>query len=641
MLDEQDQKYLLNTITTCIYHRNHSGHGGIAKSIDKSININIKAENENFALENDIVEVLIQKINNHHLEGVINKIITHNTTHFTGSIIAHQEKYLLLIDNKHFGNYMITIDNPPSIFKFNELFHTVITNYPNSKQPYFSVMIINKIGNVDEEQTFIKKLIIENNISEEFSDEVMQLANCHKDTITDKELKKRIDLRHLPFITIDGKTARDFDDAVYAEFNKKTSNYTLYVAIADVAHYVTEDSLLDHEAYHRGTSIYLANKVIPMLPEYLSNGLCSLNELVDRLVLCCQVTLDTHGAVVDYKFFDAVIHSQARLTYEIVESWLEDLTLIPQKLTNTINMLHKIFINLLQVREKRGAIDFNPAEIDFIFTDNIVAAINPKIRLTSHRLIEECMLIANVCAADFILQHKHQGLFRIHAKPNITKFNALKTYLNSLGISCDIEYDDLTPYAYNTILKQSVNHEQFYAIEQAVLKSMQLASYSVNNIGHFGLNYPHYNHFTSPIRRYPDLITHRIIKAINHNKIYKPHNDFELIADHSSFAERKAETLERTMHAFYKCQIARQYVGNQYQGIVTNVTNFGLFVFIPNLMLDGLLHIAELPSDYFVFNAGTQILQGKKTGIKYYNGQHLLVTLISVNSIKLLIDLSL
>ncbi|MFN7094733.1 MAG: RNB domain-containing ribonuclease, partial [Burkholderiales bacterium] len=332
----------------------------------------------------------------------------------------------------------------------------------------------------------------------------------------------------------------------------------------------------------------------------------------------------------------------ARLTYEQVQEWLYELSLTPARLISNISHLYLVYQTLLKSRHQRGAIDFESVEPVFMFDKNgLVCNIQARNRLEAHKLIEECMLAANVCIADFLLKHEHPGLFRIHDKPTEDKFTALKHYLNSLAVPFMVKYESLAPHHYATLLTQVHDHPQFAAIQQAVLRSMQLAKYAPQNIGHFGLSYDRYLHFTSPIRRYPDLLVHRAAKHILQQQQYKYAYGLNLMGEHTSYTERLAEDLGRKVDAFYKCQYAKTHIGTEFNGVITTVVGFGLFVYIPDLLLDGLVHVTELGQDYFVFDDKKQILVGRKTGIKYRPGQSLHIQIHNVDMAKLFIDLKL
>jgi ribonuclease R len=614
--------------------------GGIAIDKATGAKIHILENAENFALDKDEIMVIEDGEKLGILYGVIQSIVKHNTTHLTGTMQLYKDQLLLKVSNTKFGNYLVKIKSNVDKIDRESLFNCVITEYPNNEAPFFLVELANTVGHALEDESYIANLIAEALLPVEFSSSAINQAENLPDAVSSYDLKNRTDLRKIPFVTIDGADAKDFDDAVYCELIDDM--YHLYVAIADVAHYVTSGSPLDRDAYTRSTSVYFPKQVIPMLPEKISNGLCSLNPHVDRLVMCCQMKVSLDGKILDYKVYNGVIHSAARLTYAKVQTWIEELSLVPPELISNITNLYLVFQALLHSREIRGAIDFDTVEPVFVFNDEgMVKELQPRVRLEAHKLIEECMLAANVCVADFLIKNRHPGLFRTHAKPSAEKFAALKEYLNSIAVPFDVTYKDLAPHHYATLLKEVHDNLQFPAIQQAVLRSMQLAIYTPNNIGHFGLSYDRYLHFTSPIRRYPDLLVHRAAKSILLNEEYAYLYDLSSIGENTSFAERRAEDLERKTVAFYKCQYAKSHIGKEFSGLITSVVNFGVFVYIPDLMLDGLVHVTELGSDYYVFDEKRQILVGKKSGAKFASGQELHIEIGGVDMAKLFIDFKL
>lgn len=625
---------------TCIYHKNHNGMGGVAIDKHTGLKIHILENAENFALDKDEITVIQDVERTGEAYGSIKKILKHNTTNLAGSIQQYKHQFLLKVASPKFGSYLVIIKSHIDKVDRDSVYNCVITSYPDENRSYFEVELANTIGKAGEDQAYIAQILTEANLPIEFAKAAIAEANKLPETVNPDDIHNRVDLRVLPFVTIDGEDAKDFDDAVYCEL--ENGMYHLYVAIADVSHYVKTDTPLDKEAYLRSTSVYFPKQVIPMLPERISNGLCSLNPHVDRLVMCCQMNVSLDGKIVDYKVYNGVIHSAARLTYSKVQEWIEELSLIPPELISNISNLYLVYQSLLHSRDVRGAIDFDTVEPVFIFDDmGLVKELQPRIRLEAHKLIEECMLAANVCVADFLIKNKHPGLFRTHGKPSVEKFANLKNFLNSIAVPFDVKYENLAPHEYATLLKQVHDNPQFPAIQQAVLRSMQLAMYSPNNIGHFGLSYDRYLHFTSPIRRYPDLLVHRAAKKIILNEQYDYAHDLATMGDHTSFAERRAEDLDRKVDAFYKCQFAKTHIGKEYSGLITSVVSFGVFVYIPDLMLDGLVHVTELGHDYFVFDDKRQVLIGKKSGIKFYSGQELNIQIAGVDMAKLFIDFKL
>jgi ribonuclease R len=466
----------------------------------------------------------------------------------------------------------------------------------------------------------------------QFPPTVKKLSGKFPDKVTEGEAADREDLRHLPLVTIDGETARDFDDAVYCARDGK--GYKLYVAIADVSHYVRPQDALDQEAFNRGNSVYFPRRVIPMLPEVLSNGLCSLNPQVERLCMVCEMNIDSHGDFSAYRFYPAVMFSHARLTYTKVAAMLEN----PKgedakqhdKLLPHIQLLYKLFKVLLKARGKRGAIDFETIETQMVFNDQgKIERILPVKRNDAHRLIEECMLAANVCASDFLQKHKQPTLYRIHEGPTPEKLLALRDFLKEFGLQ--LRGGD-EPHAkdYAGTLAKIKDRPDAQLLQTVMLRSLRQAVYSPDNVGHFGLAYESYTHFTSPIRRYPDLLVHRAIKAVLNGTVYTPGNWHEL-GEHCSLTERRADDASRDVEAWLKCYYMQDKIGETFDGVISGVTGFGLFVALDGIYVEGLVHISELPSDYFHFDPGKHMLLGERTGKRYRLGDRLPVKVARVD----------
>ena len=435
--------------------------------------------------------------------------------------------------------------------------------------------------------------------------------------------KGRVDLRDLPLVTIDGETARDFDDAVYAERDGK--GFRLVVAIADVSHYVEPGDALDLDAYERGTSVYFPRRVIPMLPEALSNGICSLNPDVERLCMVCDMQVTAKGQVKSSRFYPAVMCSKARLTYNQVWDWLSNGSnheLMPQ-----LHTLYDLFKTLLAARAKRGAIDFDTTETQMVFNESgKIDRIVPVVRNDAHRLIEECMLAANVCAADYIQENKHKCLFRVHEGPTTDRLENLHTYLKLAGLTLG-GGDKPTTKDYATLADQIRARPDALVVQTMLLRSMQQAVYTPDNLGHFGLAYEAYTHFTSPIRRYPDLLVHRTIKAILKGDVYQA-GKWSQLGEHCSMAERRADDASRDVESWLKTYYMRDKIGEIFCGKINAVTSFGVFVLLDNVYVEGLVHISELGKDYFHFRKDIQAIVGEKSGLRYQLGDTLTVKVV-------------
>jgi ribonuclease R len=429
--------------------------------------------------------------------------------------------------------------------------------------------------------------------------------------------KGRTDLTGLPLVTIDGESAKDFDDAVYCE--PEGRGFRLVVAIADVAHYVRDADALDGEARERGTSVYFPRRVIPMLPEALSNELCSLKPEVDRLCMACDMRIDARGVIKSYAFYPAIMHSRARLTYTQVYTWLRDPSAARgtagEALLAHLAQLHTLFKVLLAARERRGAIDFDTAELALQFDMyGKIAQIVPAPRNDAHRLIEECMLAANVCAANFLAEHEQPALYRVHEGPPPDKLAALREFLASSALTLT-GGDNPTAMDYAALIDRIRDRPDFALLQTVLLRSLSRAEYSPDNVGHFGLAYDAYAHFTSPIRRYPDLTVHRAIKAVLAGKRYAPKDaTWAELGVHCSMTERRADDASRDVLQWLKCHYMKEKVGETFAGTISGVASFGIFVTLDGLDIDGLVHVTELPRDYFHFDAVRHALIGERSG---------------------------
>jgi len=475
-----------------------------------------------------------------------------------------------------------------------------------------------------------------------FPPEVEKQAEKLPNKVLKKDLAGREDIRHLPLVTIDGETARDFDDAVFCEPLGR-SGFRLVVAIADVSHYVQSRDALDSEGFNRGNSVYFPRRVIPMLPEALSNGLCSLNPEVDRLSMVCDMRITSTGSIKEYRFYPAVIHSHARLTYNQVWDWLSGAARPDKKqaaLMPHLEALDKLFRTLLKARAKRGAIDFGSTETQINFDDQgKIKEIVPVIRNDAHRIIEECMLAANVCASDFLHANKQPALFRVHEGPTAEKLAALRGFLAEFGL--DLGGGD-KPHAkdYATLLDRIKDRPDHGLLQTVMLRSLKQAIYSPDNKGHFGLAYEAYTHFTSPIRRYPDLLVHRGIKAVlNGEKL--PAKGLAEIGLHCSMTERRADDATRDVDAWLKTYFMRDRIGDEYNGTVSAVTSFGMFVAIDEIFIEGLVHVSELGQDYFHYDQAKHMMLGERTGKKYRLGDRVRIKVMRADIETSKIDFSL
>ena len=459
----------------------------------------------------------------------------------------------------------------------------------------------------------------------EFSKKALAQARALPDDVVDFE--NRRDLRELHLVTIDGETAKDFDDAVYArrEAGGGKAGWRLWVAIADVSHYVRQGDALDRDARERGTSVYFPRRVIPMLPEKLSNGLCSLNPNVERLAMVCEMAITQHGEVARYEFYPALFRSKARLTYTEVWNRLQS-----GKPPEHLATLYELFRALHEERNRRGAIDFDTTETRMIFdARGKIEKIVPEARNDAHRIIEECMLAANVCAGNFLAERKQPVLYRVHDVPAADKVAALREFLAELGLQLP-GGEIPRPKDYARLLERIRKRPDFGLLQTILLRSLKQAQYSPSNVGHFGLAFEAYVHFTSPIRRYPDLVVHRAIKAALANKTYAE-SDWEALGRHTSETERRADDASRDVENWLKCYYMRDHVGGTFSGSITGVTAFGLFVTLDDYFVDGLVHISELGRDYFQFDAARHVLFGERTGKRFRLADRMTVKLVRVD----------
>ncbi len=455
----------------------------------------------------------------------------------------------------------------------------------------------------------------------------------------DKQPKKypREDLRDLPLVTIDGEDARDFDDAVYCE--RQGKGWRLLVAIADVSHYVQVGSALDQEAHKRGTSVYFPDRVIPMLPEILSNGLCSLNPEVDRLCMVCELHVDAQGKVKRHQFFEAVMRSAARLTYTKMAAIVIDgdkkLRKQYDHVVPHLDDLYSLYQLFRKNREQRGAIDFDTTETRIIFgEDRKIEKIEPVFRNDAHKLIEEFMVAANVAAAEFLLENKIPALYRIHETPDAEKLNDRRTFLKELGVTLG-GGDKPTAKDFAKLLKQVKGREDAHLIQTILLRTMRLAVYSPDNVGHFGLAFDAYTHFTSPIRRYPDLLVHRAIRHLirhrNADRYTYSHSDMQVLGEHCSMTERRADEATRDAVSWLKCEYMLDKVGDEFDGIISSVTSFGLFVELDEIYVEGLVHVTALKHDYYQFDPVGQKLTGERSGKSYRLANKIRVKVVRVD----------
>lgn len=585
-------------------------------------------------------------------EGSIVEVIERRTNKLVGRFLAERGVTIVVPEDQRIKHDVLVPGTEAGGAQPGQVVMVEILQQPSRySQPLGRVVEV--LGEIDDPGMEIEIAVRKFDVPYQFSEQAKQVAAALPEEVTNADREGRIDLRDIPLVTIDGEDARDFDDAVYCEPIKigkgkaAIEGFRLLVAIADVSHYVKEGDALDSDARLRSTSVYFPRRVIPMLPEKISNGLCSLNPAVDRLCMVCDMVITDEGIIHAYQFYPAIMHSQARLTYNEVWSILSQPTaparikykaVVPQ-----LENLYELFRILDKARQLRGAIDFETVET-YIECNAAgkIERIVPRTRNDAHKLIEECMLAANVCAADFVSRQTTKNgqlaLFRVHEGPTPDKLLNLREFLKSLGLLLG---GGSEPQAkdYAALMKKIIDRPDYHLLQSMLLRSMQRAHYSPDNAGHFGLAYEAYSHFTSPIRRYPDLTLHRVIKAIINNETYVPladtserhidlpknkkealalaHQRWEKLGLVCSANERRADDASSDVQAWLKCYYMRDRIGEDFSGTISGVTPFGIFVTLDSLYVDGLVHVSELGVEYFQFNEQLHELRGERSGIRF------------------------
>ena len=564
-------------------------------------------------------------------EGKIVEVLERSTKSLVGRVVQGQGVTIVAAEDKRINQDILIPYHLDMGAKPGQVVMVELTAQPSpGAHPMGKVVQI--LGNYADSGMEIEIALRKHKLPHEFTPAAIHQAESIPKLVQPADYKGRIDLREMPLITIDGETARDFDDAVYAEPQGK--GWRLVVAIADVSFYVKPDDALDKEAFERGNSVYFPRRVIPMLPEALSNGLCSLNPDVERLCMICDMQIDALGIVNSYKFYPSVMRSKARMTYTKVADMLEnpqgELAKEYANIMPHVQNLYSLFKLMLVQREKRGAIEFETTETLMIFDDNgKIERIVPTGRNDAHKLIEECMLAANVCAADFLHSHEHVALYRIHEGPTPEKLEALRTFMAEVGFG--VTGGD-KPHAkdYSKLMDQIKTRPDAQLLQTVLLRSMQQAVYSPDNVGHFGLAYEAYTHFTSPIRRYPDLLIHRAIKAVISGEKYKA-KDWNNLGVHCSMTERRADEATRDVNNWLKCYYMQDKIGEVYEGTIAGVTSFGVFVALDGVYVEGLVHVTELGNDYFNFDKARHEMLGERTGARFRLGDRLTVKVARVD----------
>ncbi|MCK5881096.1 MAG: ribonuclease R [Sinobacterium sp.] len=596
--------------------------------------------------DGDIALVAItHKGRNGKLEGEIIQVTQRNTEKVVGKLLIDERRTRIIPENPKFQHSITLDENNALQANHEELVVVEITKQPDSYRPPKGI-ICEILGDATTPGLEIEVALRTYDIPHEWPEDTVNEAAQLDSEPCEEDIKQRIDLRDLPLVTIDGEDARDFDDAVYCE-KKKGGGWRLWVAIADVSHYVQVGSALNEEAIRRATSVYFPERVIPMLPEAISNGLCSLKPQVDRLCMVCEMTISAKGALSGYQFYEAVMHSHARLTYTEVGKMLnekhdpESIVRASYKdLLKPIDELHNLYHCLLKKRSERGAINFETTETRFVFNEQRkIDTIVPVVRNDAHKLIEECMLMANVATAKFLSKYKIPSLYRVHEGPSEKKLTNLRSFLAEKGLSLS-GGEEPTPSDYRDTLEQLEGRDDAATIQTMLLRSMSQAVYQTENKGHFGLAYDAYAHFTSPIRRYPDLLVHRGIRSIlysaqpnknikridstpsNLAEQYYPYSEETLVnfGEHCSMAERRADDATRDVSAYLKCEYLSHELGKTFHGTINAVTGFGFFVELDDIYVEGLVHVSNLGTEFFHYEQGMQRLIGENSRTTYQLG---------------------
>jgi ribonuclease R len=654
------------------------GHGFVNRD-DGESDIYLPPNEMRAVLHKDRVKVRIVRSDRRgRPEGRVLEIIERPKQPIIGRLLQESGIWIVAPEDKRYGQDVMIPKAATGSAKPGQVVVVELTEPPSLYgQPVGRVKEI--LGEIDDPGMEIEIAVRKYSVPHEFSDACIALARTLPDSVRSQDKKRRVDLTDVPLVTIDGEDARDFDDAVYCEPTKigkgksAAKGWRLLVAIADVSHYVENGSAIDVDAYERATSVYFPRRVIPMLPEKLSNGLCSLNPEVERLCMVCDMVVTEDGEVSAYQFYPAVMWSHARFTYTEVAAILAN-TRGPealkrkQRVSDLMN-LHDVYQALLKSRTRRGAVDFETVETQIVCDEGgRIEKIVPRTRNDAHKLIEEAMLAANVCSADYIAQSKHAGLFRVHEGPTPEKKEILRNYLKATGVGMTIS-DDPSPGEFQAIALATKDRPDALQIHSMLLRSMQQAIYTPVNSGHFGLAFEAYTHFTSPIRRYPDLLVHRVIKAIlaktkyqlpvlplpgeAHAKLSrrlekglsaraaesgeKPKKlsaesmAWQAAGMHCSANERRADEASRDVEAWLKCKYMREHLGEEYGGVVSSVTSFGIFVTLDAMYVEGLVHITELGGEYYRFDEMRQELRGERTGMRYGIGTRVRVQVSRVD----------
>lgn len=597
------------------------------------------------------------------------KIVERKTTHIVGLLKRKGSNFYLVPESAKLTQTIQVTPNDLITKSAGKLVHCKVTAYPDHRQST-TVEVAEVLGRPGEAGIEVKLALRRHGINDHWDDEVLHAASAFGNHVEEKDKTSRVDYRDLPFVTIDGDDAKDFDDAVYA-YQMDNGHWKLFVAIADVSHYIQPNDHLDLEAQSRATSVYFPGYVVPMLPETLSNGLCSLNPNEDRLVMVCEMTFDDEGNMLDSEFSEGIIHSHARLTYNEAYRIVSQSTEAKkyqgknpkQNIKQHLVNLHRLYLNLSGQRQVRGAIDFDTQELSFTLNNKKkIASIVPVVRNDAHRMIEEFMLCANVATAQFLQQQKIPSLYRVHSGPQMKKLSSLRMMLADKGLTL-AGGDKPTSHDYNALLEQVRDLDECDVIRTLLLRSQSQAEYSPKNMGHFGLAYDAYAHFTSPIRRYPDLLVHRAIRVkLREQKTGKlrsllmklkpirqltgtannyPYDTkvIEQLSVHCSHQSRQADEVSREVESALKCHYMKPFIGQHFTGTVSGVTHFGVFVELEENRIEGLIPLSSFQNGEFEFDAVKQKISSQSTTFTLGAKVHVLVKDVDSKQRKIMFNL--
>ncbi|MGR8951137.1 MAG: ribonuclease R [Gammaproteobacteria bacterium] len=638
LLFNREQKYCLVNNRDLIVGRilGHPDGYGFLRPDDGSDDLFLTPREMNALLHNDRAMVRIAGIDKKgRREGAVVEILERNTHQVVGRFLKDGFFYVVP-DNKNIAQNILVPEGNTGSAKTGQIVVAEIVEQPTKVRQAIG-RIVEVLGDHMAPGMEIEMAIRSYELPYQWPEDLLEEIKTFSEEVPEAAKSSRVDLRTTPLVTIDGEDARDFDDAVYCK--KTAKGWKLLVAIADVSHYVAVGTALDMEAKNRSTSVYFPEKVIPMLPEILSNGLCSLNPNVDRLCMVCELVIDTQGHVLRSSFFEGVMRSHARLTYTEVAKMLVDhdqaLAKKYQNLFPHLQELYALFRAMRQSREQRGAMDFDTQETRIIFgKERKIDRIVPLVRNDAHKMIEEFMIAANMAAARFLNKKKIPKLLRIHEGPSADKLLSLRTFLGELGLKLDGGLTP-TPLDFMHLIESIKDRPDAHLIQTVLLRSLSQAVYSPDLKGHFGLALEEYAHFTSPIRRYPDLLVHRAIRHALQDKkpenfVYS-HSEMVLLGEHCSANERRADDATRDVVLWLKCEYMMDKIGEEFSGLISSVTSFGFFVELEEIYVEGLVHISCLGQDYFHFDPVSRQLRGERTNTVFRLGDSVKIQVVRVD----------